>query len=446
MTEKVAILGAGESGTGAAILAKKEGYEVWVSDFGTIKATYKKLLEKHEIAFEEGGHTEQKILDSDLIIKSPGIPETAGIVKQIREKSIRLISEIEFASWYTDAMIIGITGSNGKTTVTSLIYHILKNAGVDVGLGGNIGHSFAELVATTNHSHYVIEISNFQLDDIEKFRPHIALLLNITPDHLDRYGYQMEGYIDSKFRIAENQTEEDYFLYCLEDPVTMEHLERKNIKAQKLGFGLEKQDKSISWIENNTTIEIQMEQERFNYNFDHLRLKGRHNAYNTMAAAIVARIIEVRKDNIRESLMDFKSVEHRLEPVAHVGGIEFINDSKATNVNSAWFALESVNDQVVWIMGGVDKGNDYQILVPMAEKKVKAIIILGSDTKKIHEAFGKKVGLIVKAESMKDAVNLSYHFADKDDTVLLSPACASFDMFDNYEHRGREFKKYVKNL
>lgn len=444
MSKKVTILGGQESGTGAAVLAMRQGMEPFVSDFGTISDEYKSVLQENGIPFEENQHSEEKILASDLVIKSPGVPEKAPMVKKIREAKIQIVSEIEFASWYTNATIIGITGSNGKTTTTMLTYETLKRGGLNVGLAGNIGQSFANAVATQNYTHYVLEISSFQLDDIEKFRPDIAVLLNITPDHLDRYDYEISKYAASKFRIAENQTEEDHFVYCVDDPLTLEHMP-SSIKSKKLGFGFEKKNDTIAWFEY-PTITVNMEQDKFNMDYDQMRLAGRHNIYNTMAAAIVARVLELKKDTIRESFSDFRNVEHRLEKVARVGGIEFINDSKATNVNAAWYALECVASPIVWIAGGVDKGNDYEILTPLVEKKVKTIIALGEDVLKIHKAFREKVDMIVNAGTMEEAVRLSYHMADKGDTVLLSPACASFDLFENYEDRGRQFKALVRDL
>lgn len=446
MSKRVSILGGGESGAGAAVLAKKQGFEIWVSDLGTIKPEYRSLFEKNEIPFEEGQHSEEKILQSDLVIKSPGIPDRVALVQKIREKGVELISEVEFAARYTKGRVIAITGSNGKTTTTSLIYKILEDAGLDVALGGNIGKSFAMQVAENDRDFHVVEVSSFQLDDIISFQPWIAVLMNITPDHLDRYAYKMENYVRSKFRITENQQEGDFFIWCNEDPESIKGLKKHPTKARKLGFGIESSEGAIAWIQDNTTITVNMDQDTFSFEYEMMRLQGRHNMYNTMAAAIVAKVLDVRNDTIRESLTDFRNVEHRMEPVASVGGIEFINDSKATNVNSAWYALESINKKIVWLAGGVDKGNDYKILVPLVEKKVKSIIVLGEDARKFHEAFGTKVDLILNVESMEEAVKMGYHFADKGDAVLLSPACASFDLFDNYEHRGREFKYQVKKL
>ena len=445
MKNRIAILGGRESGAGAAILAARKGYVVWVSEYGSIPDKYKQMLDKEGIAWEEGKHSEEKILNASLVVKSPGIPEKAPIIQKIREKGIKIISEIEFAARHTSAKLIGITGSNGKTTTTLLTYKVLKDAGLKVACVGNVGESFAYAVATGDYDFYVIEVSSFQLDDIETFRPDIAILLNITPDHLDRYEYNISAYAAAKFAITRNQTEADHFIYCLDDPLTLEYIENHPTKARKYGISLDKKENSIAWTQNQI-IHVHMEQDNFKYDFEQMRLVGKHNLYNTMAAAVVSRIIDLRKDSIRESFSDFHNVEHRLEKVASVGGIEFINDSKATNVNSAWYALESINKPIVWIVGGVDKGNDYKILIPLVEKKVKSIVALGSDVRKIHQAFGHKVSMIINAQDMAEAVKLSYHLADKGDAVLLSPACASFDLFENYEDRGRQFKGAVKNL
>jgi UDP-N-acetylmuramoylalanine--D-glutamate ligase len=443
--KKLAILGGRESGVGAALLAKKEGWEVWVSDFGAIPDKFRVELEQAGIPFEENGHDESQILDADYVVKSPGIPHKVPIVKKIKEKGIPLISEIEFASWYTRGKIIAITGANGKTTTTSLIYWVLSREGLDVACAGNIGDSFAKMLAQGDHAYWVLEISSFQLDDIERFKPWVAILTNITPDHLDRYGYEIGNYAAAKYKIAENQGPDDYFIYCADDPLTMEYMKGSRVNAQKLGFSLNKQDGMTAWMEDKT-IHVQMFNDDFDLNYDRMTVRGQHNAYNTMAAAIVSRVLDLRKDSIRESFADFQNIEHRLEKVAVVRGVEFINDSKATNVNSTWYALESVNKQMVWIAGGVDKGNDYSLLVPLVEKKVKTIIALGTDNRKIHEAFGPKVNLIINTTSMEEAVNLAYHLADKDEAVLLSPACASFDLFENYEDRGRQFKECVREL
>lgn len=443
--KRVAILGAGESGVGAAILAKAKGYSVWVSDFGKVKANYREELEAEGIAFEEGGHDEAKILAANVVVKSPGIPEKAPIVQKIRQAGIQLVSEIEFASWYTEAKLIAITGSNGKTTTTMMVHQLLKKAGLNAGCAGNIGDSFARQVAREDYDLYVLEVSSFQLDDIENFRPEIAILTNITPDHLDRYEDSLDKYADAKFRIAENQTEEDHFIYCMDDPKTGEKLAEKNIKAKQYGFSYQHKAGTVAWIENEA-IQLEMNLEHSSFSIDAMTVQGRHNLYNSMAAGVVGRILDLRKDTIRESFSDFRNVEHRLEKVAMVRGVEFINDSKATNVNSTWYALESCDRPIIWIAGGVDKGNDYENLLPLVEQKVKCIVALGEDVLKIHHAFSKKVDMIVNTRSMEEAVKMSYHLSDDGDCVLLSPACASFDLFDNYEDRGRQFKAQVRTL
>lgn len=445
MPLKAVILGAGESGTGAAVLAKKLGYEVFLSDEGSIREMYKSVLLERGIEFEEGHHDIFRITQADLIIKSPGIPEKAPVIQEIRSRNIELISEIEFASRHTWAKIIAITGSNGKTTTTSLIYKILSDAGLHVGLGGNIGKSFAWLVAENNYDYFVLEVSSFQLDDIRHFKPWISVLTNITEDHLDRYHYNLDEYAAAKMNIVRNQTASDYFIYCLEDEVSVRMVNANPPKAQMLGFSLDHLSQSTAWLAGNT-IHVSLNQQEFTMSYNEMKLAGRHNAYNTMAAAIVGRIMEIRNSSIRESLTDFVNIEHRMEKVATIGGVDFINDSKATNVNSAWYALESINQPIIWIVGGVDKGNDYSMLVPLIEKKVKAIVTLGEDVRKIHEAFSRKVNVVVNSMSMPDAVGLSYKLAEKGDCVLLSPACASFDLFENYEDRGRQFKKFVREL
>jgi len=441
----IAILGAGESGVGAAILAKAEGFEVWVSDFGKVADGYKRELVENEVAYEENGHDLEKILSADLIIKSPGIPEKAPVVKAVREKGIELISEIEFASRFTDAKLIAITGSNGKTTTAMLIHHMLKKGGFEVGLAGNIGDSFARQVAREEHKVYVLEVSSFQLDDIKTFKPEIAVLTNITEDHLDRYDYSMERYAAAKWRITENQTEEDHLIYCLDDPWTTKGMNNNAIKAKTYGFSFEKRDESVAWVENKA-IHIEMNFDKKPLKIESMTLQGRHNLYNTMAAAVVGRAMDMRKSTVRESFSDFRNVEHRLEKVSMVRGVEFVNDSKATNVNSTWYALESVEKPIVWIAGGVDKGNDYEILMPLVEQKVKCIVAIGENVLKIHQAFSRKVDLIINTRNMPEAVKMGYHLADQGDCVLLSPACASFDLFENYEDRGRQFKTAVKLL
>ena len=445
MQKRLVILGAGESGYGTAVLGLKQGYDVFVSDGGKIKAPYKNLLEDKKIKYEEGKHTEEKILNADLVMKSPGIPDKAEVVKKIRAKGIKVVSEIEFGSWFTDAQIIGITGANGKTTTTALTYHILKNGGLNVGLGGNIGQSFAYQVATENFDYYVLEISSFQLDDIEKFRPNVAVLTNITPDHLDRYNYDLQNYVTSKFNITKHQKEEDYFIYCADDEITMTNMERYPTKAQKIPFSYETEVVEGGFAKNDHII-INHKQNQFTMSIQELGLSGRHNVYNSLAAGIVANVYGLRKEQIRESLADFKSLEHRMESVAKVRNIEFINDSKATNVNSTWYALESMSKPIIWIAGGIDKGNDYSVLEQLVKKKVRGMICLGSDNTKLHSAFGKLVDILVNVTNMNDAVRMAYQLGNPGDCVLLSPACASFDLFENYEDRGKKFKDAVVQL
>ncbi len=445
MSELV-ILGAQESGTGAALLAKKRGVPVFVSDAGPIKADYKKALTDHDIDFEEGGHSANRVLGADEIVKSPGIPDTAALVHAARQKNIPVISEIEFASRHTDATIVGITGSNGKTTTTLLTGHILKKAGLDAAVGGNVGTSFAGLVAQGDHDLYVLELSSFQLDGIRDFRPHVAILTNITPDHLDRYGYQMRNYVDSKFRITMNQREVDHFIYCADDPETLAGLGRHTVKSRRWPFSIDTRQPRGGHMRDKTIHLSTENQNPFSMSILELALQGRHNVYNSMAAGIAARVLEVRNETIRESLSDFQNVEHRLERVATVNEVEFINDSKATNVNSAWFALESMEKPVIWIVGGTDKGNDYSSLLDLVKQKVKAIVCLGKDNEKIHQAFGHLVETIVDTDSAAMAVQQSYDLAEPGYVVLLSPACASFDLFENYEDRGRKFKAAVRSL
>jgi UDP-N-acetylmuramoylalanine--D-glutamate ligase len=443
--QSLVILGAGESGFGTAVLGIKQGYEVFVSDGGKIKEVYKKQFEAHKIEFEEGRHTEERILSADLIMKSPGIPEKAEMVKKLRKAGVKIVSEIEFASWFTNAKIIGITGANGKTTTTALTYHIMKQGGLNVGLGGNIGQSFAYQVATENFDYYVLEISSFQLDDIDKFRPDIAILTNITPDHLDRYNYELQNYVTSKFSIAKNQTAADLFVYCADDEITMANLDKYPTAAKKIPFGYDKEFTEGGFVKNETLI-ININQNQFTMSIQELGLTGRHNVYNSLAAGIVANAYGLRKEQIRESLADFKSLEHRMESVAKVRNIEFINDSKATNVNSTWYALESMTKPVIWIAGGIDKGNDYTVMEQLVKKKVKGMICLGVDNTKLHSAFGKMVDIMVNVTNMKDAVRMAYQLGNPGDCVLLSPSCASFDLFENYEDRGRKFKDAVIQL
>ncbi len=453
MSKRIVILGAGESGTGCAILALQKGYDVFVSDKGEIKANYANELEKIGAAFEQNQHNEDLILNADEIIKSPGIPDTAEIIVKAKAKNIAIISEIEFASRYTNAKHVGITGTNGKTTTTLLCYHILQKAGFNVGLGGNIGKSYARQVAENNFEYYVLELSSFQLDNTYTFRPNIAILCNITPDHLDRYNYEFQNYIDSKFRIAMNQTKDDYFIYCADDQITVENLSTHKIDAQKLPFTYNKKlekgayvlDKEFNLLDNNNNS-TNNNNHYLTMFINDFALKGIHNSYNGMAAAIAANVLNISKENIRESLTDFQNVEHRLEYVATIGGVEYINDSKATNVNSTWYALESMEKPIVWIVGGVDKGNDYESLLPMVKEKVKVIVCLGLENTKIHAAFGKHVDIMLNTSSAEEAVKVAKRFAAKGDVVLLSPACASFDLFTNYEDRGWQYKAAVKNL
>jgi UDP-N-acetylmuramoylalanine--D-glutamate ligase len=445
MAKKIIILGAGESGAGSAVLAQRQGFEVFVSDKGQIKEIYREILEKNSIKWEENNHTESIILSADEVIKSPGIPENTPIVKKIREKGIPVISEIEFAGRYAKGVKICITGSNGKTTVTNLIYHILKKAGKKAAMTGNVGNSFALAVADGSYDYYVIELSSFQLDGMYDFRADIAILLNITPDHLDRYEYKLQNYIDSKFRVIQNQKKNDFLIYWEGDPIITTELSRRKTEMTLLPFSDEIREGMAAYIENNELI-IDYQNKIKLMTIHEFALKGRHNTYNSMAAAIAGKILNIRKEVIRESLADFQGVEHRLEPVITVCGINFINDSKATNVNSTWYALECMENNIIWIVGGVDKGNDYSELFAIVKKKVKAIVCLGKDNKKIIEAFKEIVATIVETSSMEEAVRSSYYLAKKGETVLLSPACASFDLFKNYEDRGRQFKQAVRNL
>jgi UDP-N-acetylmuramoylalanine--D-glutamate ligase len=440
----VAILGAGESGVGAALLAKAKGIPVFVSDFGKIKDVYKAELVENGIEFEEEGHTESTILSATVVIKSPGIPEKAPIIKKIRDQKISIISEIEWAARFTKGTIVGITGSNGKTTTTSLTYHILHKAGYDVAIAGNIGKSLARTISERDYQYYVVEISSFQLDDIVHFKPHIAIITNITEDHLDRYNYNFKEYIDSKLAITTNQDSHDYCIYCQDDPVTQQYIHNiKNTHCLPISYDSKLEEGAFISEENIVFI---LKKKEFNMPMREYALTGRHNYYNAMAAGIATKLLGVRKEIIRESLQDFKSLEHRMEYVLTIRGIEFINDSKATNVNSAWFALESMNKDVIWIAGGKDKGNDYEELKELVAKKVKAIICLGIDNEKLHKAFASEVGYIVDTQSMSEAVKMAYNLAGKGEAVLLSPACASFDLFDNYEDRGNQFKRAVRSL
>ena len=442
---RLVIIGAAESGVGAAVLASKKGFDVFVTDNGNIKEEYKRLLNLHSIAFEEGMHTEKNILNATEVIKSPGVPDKAELLKKIKSLNIPVISEIEFAGRYTNAKMIGITGTNGKTTTTMLIYHILKKAGLKVGLGGNIGKSFALQVAEHDYDYYVLELSSFQLDDMYHFKCDVAVLTNITPDHLDRYNYELKNYVMSKFRILQNQTSSDAFIYCADDPITSEYLPTVNIRAHTYPYSIRQRQDEGAWVEENQ-IHFLTNNKHLTMLIHDLALQGKHNLYNSMAAGISAKLLDIRKEDIRESLSDFRNVEHRLEFVSSVHGIEFVNDSKATNVNSTWYALESFNKPVILILGGVDKGNDYSTLLELVKDKVKAIVCLGTDNKKIIKTFKNIVSSIVETASAEEAVKVSYSLGKKGDVVLLSPACASFDLFENYEDRGRQFKKAVKNL
>jgi UDP-N-acetylmuramoylalanine--D-glutamate ligase len=446
LKERIVILGAGESGAGAAVLASKMGYDVFVSDSGKIKEKYKDVLLHHEIKFEEGKHSDKEIFSAKEIIKSPGIPDHAALILKLKKAGINIVSEIEFAGRFTHAKKICITGSNGKTTTTLLTHHILKRAGLNVGLAGNVGQSFAMQVAGNDFDYYVIEISSFQLDGMFGFKADIAVLMNITPDHLDRYDYNFRNYIDSKFRIIRNQEARDAFIYCADDPVTEDEINKREIAAAVFPFSIKKRITGQgAWLEGEK-IHFKIQPNDFTMTLDNLALQGSHNIYNSMAAGIAARILEIRNETIKESLSDFQGVEHRLEFVARIHGVDYINDSKATNVNSTWYALESMSHPVIWIAGGIDKGNDYSILLNPVRKTVKTIICIGKDNGKIIKAFESVVDTIVSIPSMDEAVNYASVLARDNDVVLLSPACASFDFFENFEERGRKFKEAVKKL
>ncbi|MDD2385322.1 MAG: UDP-N-acetylmuramoyl-L-alanine--D-glutamate ligase [Bacteroidales bacterium] len=449
MRKRIVILGSGESGTGAAVLAALQDFDVFVSDKSSIEEKYKKVLKEYNVQFEENQHSPELILNADEVIKSPGIPDTVPIVVKLLESGVPVISELEFAARYTQAVKICITGSNGKTTTAMLTYHILQKARLNVGLAGNIGKSFAYQVATENFDYYVIEISSFQLDNMYQFKSELSILLNITPDHLDRYDYKFQNYVDSKFRILQNTSNKESFIYCSDDETIIKEIKKRNITTTQFEFSqtkksvengayLNKTENEINYISNN--------KQQMTMQIDDLAIKGKHNVYNSMAAGIIAQCLNIRKDIIRESLIDFRNVAHRLESVISVHGIKFINDSKATNVNSVWYALESVESNIVWIVGGIDKGNDYSILTDLVKSKVKAIVCLGKDNTALHKAFGDIVPKIVDTGSMLEAVRTAYYLGKKDDTVLLSPACASFDLFDNYEDRGNQFKLAVRTL
>ncbi len=438
-------MGAGESGTGAAVLAVKQGYEVFVSDAGSIRDDYRKRLEELDIPYEEGAHDLKVILQAGEVIKSPGIPEEAPVIRKIREKGIPVISETEFAGRFIRGKKICVTGSNGKTTTVNLIRYMLEKAGLKTAMAGNVGKSLALQVAEEEADYYVIELSSFQLDGMYDFKADIAILLNITPDHLDRYGYDMENYIRSKFRVVRNMDNSGAFIYCYDDPVLHERVPQIPLKAEILSFSLKEKEGQTAWLEDQNMI-INYKNNKLTMSIMDLSLQGNHNVYNSMAAGIAGQVLNIRKEVIRESLSGFKGVEHRLEPVLKVHGIQFVNDSKATNVNSVWYALESMNTKVVWIAGGIDKGNDYSMLTEVVREKVKALVCLGKDNSKLLEAFGDVVPVVVETRSMEEAVRNAYFLASNGDTVLLSPACASFDLFDNYEDRGRRFKLAVRNL
>lgn len=443
--QKLVVLGAGESGVGSAILAKDKGIDVWVSDAGRISEKYKTILEKEAIAYEEGTHSMETILQADCVVKSPGIPEKAVIIQQIRSKRIPIISEIEFAIRYTQSKIVAITGSNGKTTTTSLIHHLLVKGGLDVGLGGNIGHSFAYMVAREPHPYYVLEISSFQLDDSYTFKPAIGVITNITPDHLDRYDYKFENYVASKFRLTQKQTKSDILILDFDDETTVKWLESHEIEAEILPFSVEKKLTKGAFI-NDQHMKFKIKEEDFEIELNEVPMPGIHNVKNTMAAVSTAKLLGIRKQSIRESLTGFQGVPHRMEIVGKVKDVTFINDSKATNINSVLYALSSVQSPIIWIVGGVDKGNDYQSLMPLVREKVKAIICLGLENQKIIHAYANVVDSMFEVHNMSDAVKTAMHLGEKNDTVLLSPACASFDLFKDYEDRGNQFKQEVKKL
>lgn len=445
MSKRIVVLGGAESGTGAAVLAKLQGFDVFLSDMSNIAPAFVNTLNDYGIAFEQGQHTADLICNATEIIKSPGIPTKAPIIQQIIALQIPIISEIEFASRYTQAKMIAITGTNGKTTTTLLTYHLLKNAGLNVGLAGNIGNSFAMQVATKKFDYYVLELSSFMLDDMFHFKADIAILTNITPDHLDRYDYQMQKYVNSKFRITQNQTASDYFIYCKDDEVIQAALASQQIDSTMIPISIA-EDLAYGASISNQHLNIKLKQNTFTMTIQELALQGKHNLYNSMASGVAAKLLDIRNETLKESMSDFKNAPHRLEHVARIQGIEFINDSKATNVNSTWYALESINTPIVWIAGGVDKGNDYSMLTQLVKDRVRAIVCLGTDNSKIHEAFGNVVDIIVNTASAKEAAEVSYHLGKKGDTVLLSPACASFDLFKNYEDRGQQFMDAVKEL
>jgi len=442
---RIVVLGGGESGAGAAALAKKQGFDVFVSDSSAIQSKYKEILDKYQISYEENHHSEDKILNADEIIKSPGIPEKAPIVHKLHEQGTPIISEIEFAGRYTQAKTICITGSNGKTTTTMLTYHILKNAGLNVGLAGNVGDSFALQVAEANYDYYVIELSSFQLDGMYDFKADIAVLLNITPDHLDRYNYEMQNYVNAKMRIIQNQTAKDAFIFWNDDLWIRKEIEKRQPEVTLYPFALQKENDVIAYTKDKQII-IETPKGIFTMEEELIALTGEHNLYNSLAAGIAAKLTDIKNDDIRQSLSNFQGVEHRLEKVARVRGVEYINDSKATNVNSTWYALQSMKTPVVLILGGTDKGNDYRSIESLVKEKCRALIFLGVDNTKLHAFFDEKVEQITDARSMQEAISQAYELAEKGDTVLLSPCCASFDLFKNYEDRGKQFKACVRSL
>jgi len=442
----ISILGAGESGLGAALLARQQGYRFWLSDAGKVRENFARKLAAYEIPYEEGGHNSEHILSSELIVKSPGIPGSAPIVKQARERGIPVISEVEFAARHTQATLVAVTGTNGKTTVAHLVHHLMMQAGLKCTLAGNVGQSFAAAVALAPTPYYALEVSSFQLDDIDQFKPHIAILTNITPDHLDRYEQDLQRYAAAKMNITRNQGAQDYFIWCADDPLSSTQMRHYQGQAQTLPFHLQSEPLPAgAWLDNDTNIQLKIKNEAPMVIKD-LALQGKHNTHNSMAAGIAARLLGIRKESIRESLAGFDSLEHRLEPVLEIYGMQFINDSKATNVNATWYALDSLNTPVIWLAGGVDKGNDYSSLYPLVKDKVKAIIGIGEDNSKIKQAFGDKVSFMMDSLNMDEAVRLAYKLGTKGDTILLSPACASFDRFENFEDRGRTFKEAVKEL
>lgn len=443
--KRLVVLGGGESGVGTAILGKKKGYEVFVSDKGNINKKYKEVLLHHEISFEEQQHTESLILNADVVMKSPGIPEKVSLVQKLIEKGISVISEIEFASTYTEAMIVGITGSNGKTTTTMLTHHLLKNGGIDAGIAGNIGDSFAQQIAEQECQNYVLELSSFQLDGIKDFKPHIAMITNITPDHLDRYEYDFSKYVASKFRITMNQTKDDFLIYDADDAAIAEGLKKHPTKAKLVPFSLEKELDYGAFYKEDKII-IRLNTDEIQMSISKLTLQGKHNLKNTMAATLTSQLLNVRSQSVKESLANFEGAEHRLENVMKVNGVQFINDSKATNVNATFYALECMEKPTVWIVGGVDKGNDYSDLLPLVREKVKAIVCLGEDNEKLKSVFSNVVEMMIETAGAEEAVKVAYKLSQKGDAVLLSPACASFDLFENYEDRGRQFKAAVRSL